>query len=88
MNTQSVIEYLLEQGELIDETLEKKIDALLNDKYYSHNQIRSHLATLLERECDDFDKIAFLNKFYPELKDEAKITIKQSYAHNSTRTLD
>lgn len=79
MNVSSIIDYLIEKGEFIDETLEHKISLLFSDKYYSYEDKREKLTALFEKEFDNFDKIEFINIFFPIIEDDAKIIIRKSY---------
>lgn len=79
MTVADMIDYIIEKGELIDESLEKKLSALFDDKYFSYEQKREKISALLEKELDDFDELEFQEKFFPIIKNDAKIIIKKSY---------
>ena len=47
MKTSDIIDYLIEKGELIDTTLQEKVAALFNDKYFDYDDKREKISSLL-----------------------------------------
>lgn len=79
MSVQDMMEYFIESGELINQTLQEKISLLFTDKYFSYEEKKQKIVHLLKKELDEFDELSFINMFFPKIKDESRVIIKKSY---------
>lgn len=77
MNTTKVIDFLVDQGELVDESITQSIDKII--KYSPKNELKDKLLAFFKKNFPDVDSSFFFSSFFVTKNNEGRLSILKSH---------
>jgi len=83
MNITTIINFLVDQGELIDESIEQSIEKIL--KYSPQNELKDRLLAFFKNKFPDVDTTSFFSSFFVNKNNQGRVSILKSHEKNPSK---
>lgn len=83
MDLTTITNYLVENGEFVDDNILQDINLLLSSTH--HHQLNQALNNFFSSKFPDLDTISFFAKYFPKQKSDTRVFIKKSFEKTPTK---